>query len=67
VARLCPDDAQSASALENALEAIARGHAAQLLDGYYGEGPDAIDRAAEQAARVTLALIQGRAALAAGP
>lgn len=34
-----------------------------LLDGSYGEGPDAIDRAAERAAAVTLALIQGRAAL----
>ena len=63
VARLCPDDAQAASALEDALEAVARGHAAQLLDGYYGEGPDAIDRAAAQVTLVTLALIQGRAAL----
>jgi len=34
-----------------------------LLDGSYGEGPDAVDRAAMQAARVTSALIQGRSAL----
>jgi len=34
-----------------------------LLDGTYGEGPDAVDRAAAQAAGVTLALIQGRDAL----
>jgi len=34
-----------------------------LLDGAYGEGPDAVDRAAARAARVTGALIQGRAAL----
>ena len=63
VARLCPDDPEAALALEDALEASARGHAALLLDGSYGEGPEAIDRAAAQAARVTLALIQGRAAL----
>jgi hypothetical protein len=35
----------------------------KLIDGSYGEGPDAIARAAAQAAGVTLALIQGRAAL----
>jgi AcrR family transcriptional regulator len=64
VARLCPDDPEAATALEDALEASARGHAAQLLDGSYGEGPDAIDRAAVRAGRVTLAVIQGRAALA---
>ena len=64
VARLCPDDAEAATALEDALEASARGHAAQLLDGFYGDGPEAIDKVAAQAARATLALIQGRAALA---
>jgi AcrR family transcriptional regulator len=63
VARLCPDDPEAAAALEEALEASARGHAALLLEGSYGERPEAIDRAAAQAARVTLALIQGRAAL----
>jgi len=59
VARLCPDDPEAATALEDALEANARGHAALLLDGSYGEEPDAIDRAAAQAARAALALIQG--------
>jgi AcrR family transcriptional regulator len=59
VARLYPDDPQTAAALEGALEANARGHAALLLEGDYGEGPEAIARAAAQAARATLALIQG--------
>lgn len=59
VARLCPDDPEAATALEDALEANARGHAALLLDGSYGEEPGAIDRAAAQAARAALALIQG--------
>jgi AcrR family transcriptional regulator len=59
VARLCPDDPEAAAALGDALEASARGHAALLLEGSYGEGPDAIDRAAAQAARATVALIQG--------
>jgi hypothetical protein len=59
----CPDDPQGAEALGDALEAAAHGHAMLLLDGSYGEGPDAVDRAATQAARVTGALIQGRAAL----
>jgi AcrR family transcriptional regulator len=63
VARLCPDDPEAASALGDALEASAHGHAMLLLDGSYGEGPDAIDRAAARAAGATLALIEGRAAL----
>ena len=63
VTELCPDDPQAAKALGDALEAAAHGHAMLLLDGSYGEGPDAVDRAATQAARVTGALIQGRAAL----
>jgi AcrR family transcriptional regulator len=63
VARLFPDDPEAAEALADALEASAHGHAMLLLDGSYGEGPGAIERAAAQAARVTLALIQGRAAL----
>jgi hypothetical protein len=63
VAELCPDDPQAAQTLGDALEAAAQGHAMLLLDGSSGEGPEAIDQAAAQAARVTLALIQGRAAL----
>jgi hypothetical protein len=64
VAELCPDDPQAAEELADALEAAAHGHAMLLLDGSYGEGPDAVDQAAGRAARATLALIQGRAALA---
>jgi AcrR family transcriptional regulator len=67
VARLCPDDAEAAAALEDALEASARGHAALLLEGSYGEGPDAIDRAAARAARTTVALIEGFGIHAATP
>jgi AcrR family transcriptional regulator len=63
VAELCPDDPQAAEALGDALESAAHGHAMFLLDGLYGELPEAIDRVAEKAAAVTLALIQGRAAL----
>jgi hypothetical protein len=65
VVELCPDDPQGADALGDALEAAAHGHAMLLLDGSYGEGPEAIDRA--QAARVTLALIQGRSPWAGRP
>jgi len=63
VARLCRDDPEAAEALGDALEAAAHGHAMFLIDGLYGEGPDAIAEAAAQAARVTLALIQARDAL----
>ncbi len=63
VDRLCPDDPGAAEVLGDALEAAAHGHAMLLIDGSYGEGPDATARAAAQAAGVTLALIQGRAAL----
>ena len=59
VARLCPDDPEAAKALEDALEANARGHAALLLEGAYGEVPAATDRAAALAARASTALIQG--------
>ena len=59
VARLCPDDPEAATALGDALEASARGHAALLHEGSYGAGPEAVDKAAAQAARATLALIEG--------
>jgi hypothetical protein len=59
VARLCPDDPEAASALADALEANARGHAALLLEGSYAKGPDAIDRAGAQAARATLRICLG--------
>jgi AcrR family transcriptional regulator len=53
------DEAASES-LAAALEAIAHGHATLLLDGRFGRGQPAVARAAESAARATLALIDGR-------
>jgi AcrR family transcriptional regulator len=63
VAEVCKGDAAAADALAGALEATAHGHAALLLDGEYGEGPDGIRTAADRAAAATLALIEGRKAL----
>ena len=51
---------QLADDLATAIEAAARGFALLLLDGYFGAGTDAVERAGEQAARATLALIEGR-------
>jgi AcrR family transcriptional regulator len=67
VAELCPDDPPVALALGDALEASAHGNALFVLDGLFGEGPEAIDRAAAQAAAAALALIQGRSALRPAP
>jgi AcrR family transcriptional regulator len=63
VAEVCEGDAAAADALAAVLEAAAHGHAALLLDGEYGQGPEAIRVAADQAAGATLALIEGRKAL----
>jgi AcrR family transcriptional regulator len=52
--------------LATAVEATARGFALLLLDGDFGDGQGAIERAADQAARATRALIDGRHLLA-GP
>jgi AcrR family transcriptional regulator len=65
VEEICEGDAAAAEALVAVLEASAHGHAALLLDGEYGEGPDAVRVAADQAASATLALIEGRKALTA--
>jgi AcrR family transcriptional regulator len=46
--------------LAGAVEATAHGHAMLLLDGEYGEGAAAVARAAQRAARATLALAEGR-------
>lgn len=62
VAELCPEDPGMEKALGDALEATAHGYAALLADGAYGEGPDAIRTAADQAASATVALIGGRSA-----
>jgi AcrR family transcriptional regulator len=43
-----------------ALEATARGHAVFLLDGSFGRGAAAVDRAAQRAAQATQALIESR-------
>jgi AcrR family transcriptional regulator len=63
---LSPNGDEAASeSLAAAVEAIAHGHAMLLLDGRFGRGQRAINRAAENAARATLALIDGRKRLAA--
>ena len=58
-------DLQSDS-LATAVEAAARGFAMLLFDGDFGYGAQAIEDAADQAARATMALIEGRHLLA-GP
>jgi AcrR family transcriptional regulator len=63
VEEVCESDAVAAAGLAAVLEASAHGHAALLIDGEYGEGPEAVRVAADQAAGATLALIQGRKAL----
>ncbi len=63
VAELCPRDPPAAEELADAIEATAHGYAALLTDQPGSPDRADIDRAAEQAARATRALIQGRAAL----
>lgn len=43
-----------------AVEAAAHGYATFLLDGDFGEGHEAVELAAERAARTTRALVEGR-------
>ena len=59
----CGTDPAGAHALATALEATAHGHAMLLLGGDFGTGADAVRAAADQAARATFALIEGRRAL----
>jgi hypothetical protein len=61
---VCSGDAAAADALAGALEATAHGHAALFVDGEYGKGSKAVRVAADRAAAATLALIEGRRALA---
>lgn len=61
--QICDGDVAAADALTAAAEATAHGYAMLLVDGEYGSGQDAVRAAAEGAARATLALIAGRAAL----
>jgi AcrR family transcriptional regulator len=60
VGLICGDDAKAATALVGAVAATAHGYATLLLDGTVSDA----DTAAAHAARATLALIEGRAALA---
>jgi AcrR family transcriptional regulator len=52
--------AEAADYLVTALEATARGHAMLLLEYEFGDGPQAVETAAERAARAALALVAGR-------
>jgi AcrR family transcriptional regulator len=49
-----------ADSLATAIEAAARGFALLLLDGDFGAGTGAVEQAAEQAARTTMAIVSGR-------
>ena len=60
---VCGHDVRAADALMAAAEATAHGHATLLLDGSFDDEDDPVRSAAEQAARATLALVQGRSAL----
>ena len=46
--------------LAAAVEAAAYGHAMLLLEGDYGQGDEAVELAADRAARATLALVESR-------
>jgi len=63
VAEVCDGDAATAGALADAIEATAHGHAMLLIDGEYGEGPDAVNAATAKAIASVRALIAGRQAL----
>jgi AcrR family transcriptional regulator len=60
---VCDGDAGAASELTDAVEATAHGYAMLLIDGDYGEGPDAVSAAAARAIASARALIAGRQAL----
>jgi AcrR family transcriptional regulator len=63
VPEACDGDAATAGALADAIEATAHGHAMLLIDGEYGEGPDAVNAATAKAIASVRALIAGRQAL----
>jgi AcrR family transcriptional regulator len=59
--RALPDCGDAASEeVATAIEAAAHGHALLLFDGSFGEGDEAVELAAERAARATLALVESR-------
>jgi Tetracyclin repressor-like, C-terminal domain len=53
-------DAAASEALASAVEAAAHGHAMLFLDERFGQGPDAVELAAERAAGATLTLVESR-------
>jgi AcrR family transcriptional regulator len=64
--RAVTNDGQNASEeLATAVEATAHGHAMLLLDGSFGRGNKAAERAGEKAARATVALVESRHLLSA--
>jgi AcrR family transcriptional regulator len=63
VPEVCDGDVATAAALADAIEASAHGHAMLLIDGEYGQGPDAVSAAAAKAIASARALIAGRRAL----
>jgi len=59
--RALADDSEAlADDLATAVEAMVHGHAMFLLYGDFGQGQQAVEDAAERAARATLALVEGR-------
>jgi AcrR family transcriptional regulator len=66
VLEVCEGDDVAADALADAVEATAHGYATLLIDGEYGEGPDAVSAAAAKAVASARALIAGRQALRSG-
>jgi len=67
VSVLTGNDNLQSDNLATAVEAAARGFALLLLDGDFGDGTRAIERAADQAARAAKALIEGRYLLTGPP
>jgi AcrR family transcriptional regulator len=65
VRALTDNSSMQADDLATAIEAAARGFALLLLDGDFGAGTQAVERAAELAARATMALIEARHLLSA--
>jgi AcrR family transcriptional regulator len=60
VRALCDGDEAAAEDLAAAVEAVAYGHARLLFEGDYGDGGEAVQLAAERAARATRALVESR-------
>jgi AcrR family transcriptional regulator len=63
VLEVCDGDKPMADALGDAVSSSAHGYAMLLIDGEYGEGPDALGTATAKAIACARALIAGRHAL----